>query len=71
KINEGVSNRSLTNHEAKRLRNELKRIESDISRAGQGGLRQDEMERLEREFANLRKDIYRERNDREGGHQRR
>ena len=65
KIEAGVRNGSLTHHEAGRLRNELNRIESHMDRAGQDGLSRKEMERLDREFAKLRKDIYRERTDRE------
>jgi hypothetical protein len=59
-INENVRDRSLTKPEAEHLRNELRRIESDMSRAGQDRISRNEMERLEREFAKLRKDIYRE-----------
>jgi hypothetical protein len=71
KINTGVRDRSLTKPEAQRLRNELKKIESDMSRAGRDGISRQEMDRLEREFAKLRKDIYREENNRERGPQKR
>jgi hypothetical protein len=69
KIKASVSNHSLTRPEAERLRNELRRIESDMNRAGRDGISRHEMERLEREFAKLRSDIYREENDRDKGHQ--
>jgi len=65
KIQTGERNGSLTQHEAGRLRNELNRIESDMDQAGQDGLSRKDMERLDREFAKLRRDIYRERHDRE------
>jgi len=70
KINAGVRDRSLTKHEAERLRNELKGIESNMKRAGRDGISRQEMERLEREFSKLRKDIYREENNRERGQKR-
>jgi len=63
KINAGERNGSLTPREAGRLRNELNRIESNMDRAGQDGLSRRDMERLDREFAKLRRDIYRERRD--------
>ncbi len=62
---------SLTKHEAERLRNELNRIESHMDRAGQDGLSRKEIERLDKEFAKLRKDIYRERHDQEKNRPRR
>jgi cell division protein FtsL len=65
KINVGERDGSLTPREAGRLRNELGRIESNMDRAGQDGLSRKDMERLDREFAKLRRDIYRERHDRE------
>jgi hypothetical protein len=65
KIQSGERDGSLTQHEAGRLRNELNRIESDMDRAGQDGLSRRDMERLDGEFAKLRRDIYRERHDRE------
>ena len=61
KINAGERDGSLTKHETRRLRNELNRIESNMDRAGQDGLSRRDMERLDREFAKLRRDIYRER----------
>ncbi len=67
KIQAGERDGSLTQHEAGRLRNELNRIESDMDRAGQDGLSRRDMERLDREFGKLRRDIYRERTDRERG----
>jgi peptidoglycan hydrolase CwlO-like protein len=70
KINAGVRDSSLTKNEAERLRNELKKIESDMKRAGRDGISRQEMERLEKEFAKLRKDIYREENNRERGQKR-
>jgi len=63
KIHAGVREGSLTRPEADRLRNELRRVESDMQRAGQDGISHDEMTRLEREFSQLRSDIYRERHD--------
>jgi len=63
KINTGERNGSLTRNEVKRLRNELNRIETNMDRAGQDGLSRREMERLDQEFAKLRRDIYRERHD--------
>jgi hypothetical protein len=71
KINAGESDGSLTRHEAGRLRNELSRIESNMDRAGQDGLSRKDMERLDREFAKLKRDIYRERRDREKSYPRR
>ena len=71
KINSGLHDGSLTKHEAERLHDELRRIESDMTRAGEDGLSRKDMERLDREFAKLRRDIYRERHDEERGHQRR
>jgi predicted RNase H-like nuclease (RuvC/YqgF family) len=71
KIQTGERNGSLTQHEAGRLRNELNRIESHMDRAGQDGLSRKEIERLDREFAKLRRDIYRERHDREKSYPRR
>ena len=65
KINAGTRDGSLTRPEAERLRNELKRIESDMNRAGRDGISRPEMDRLEREFGKLRKDIYREETNRE------
>jgi hypothetical protein len=63
KINAGVHDGSLTRHEARRLRNELNRIESHMDRAGQDGLSRNEVERLDQQFAELRRDIYRERHN--------
>jgi peptidoglycan hydrolase CwlO-like protein len=71
KINAGTRDGSLTKHEAERLRNELKRIESHMDRAGQDGLSRKEIERLDQEFAKLRQDIYRERHDEERSRPRR
>jgi peptidoglycan hydrolase CwlO-like protein len=71
KIQAGMRDGSLTKHEAERLRNELNRIESHMDRAGQDGLSRKEMERLDKEFAKLRKDIYRERHDEERNRPRR
>jgi cell division protein FtsL len=71
KIQAGERDGSLTQHEVGRLRNELKRIDSHMDRAGQDGLSRKDMERLDREFAKLRKDIYRERTDRERSYPRR
>jgi peptidoglycan hydrolase CwlO-like protein len=71
KIQAGERDRSLTKNEAGRLRNELNRIESHMDRAGQDGLSRRDMERLDREFAKLRRDIYRERHDRERNYPRR
>jgi multidrug resistance efflux pump len=65
RINAGVRDGSLTRPEAERLRNELKRIESDMNRAGRDGISRQEMDRLDREFSRLRKDIYREETNRE------
>lgn len=64
KIKSGERDGSLTNHEAERLRRALGRIESRMDRAGQDGLNRREMERLDEQFAKLRRDIYRERHDR-------
>ena len=63
KINAGERDGSLTRHESGRLRNELNRIESHMDRAGQDGLSRRDMERLDEQFAKLRRDIYRERHD--------
>jgi hypothetical protein len=41
-----------------------------MKRAGRDGISRQEMERLEREFSKLRKDIYREENNRERGQKR-
>ena len=71
KINAGERDGSLTQHEAGRLRNELNRIESHMDRAGQDGLSRKEVERLDAQFAKLRRDIYRERRDRERNYPRR
>ena len=68
KIEAGVRDTSLTHHEAEGLRKELRRIESRMDRAGQDGLSRQDMERLDRDFAKLRRDIYRERSDSDRGH---
>ena len=71
KIETGARDGSLTNHEAERLRRELGRIESNMDRAGQDGLSRKDMERLDEQFARLRRDIYREKHDRERDYPRR
>jgi cell division protein FtsL len=63
KIQAGEREGSLTRHEAGRLRNELNRIESRMDRAGQDGLSRKEVERLDQQFAKLRRHIYRERHN--------
>ena len=71
KIQAGVRDGSLTHNEAERLRKELNSIKSHMERAGQDGLSMKDIDRLDQQFAKLRKDIYRERHDREGSRPRR